>query len=763
MYTNHYYGKLFFIVFSILLSTITVRVNAQDIIPRPVSYKSADGSYVISAKTTIGYADKATREAAAYLAQELRPSTGLALKTRGKKSDINLLIDTNINADGYRLEVSSKGIFIVGGGYRGVVNGIQTLRQLLPAEAVSRSRHEGVKWEVASCTVYDEPRYDYRGLMLDVSRHFYTKEEVKRVLDFMALYKMNKFHWHLTDDQGWRIEIKRYPKLTESGAWRTHDGNDRECNRRAKAEDNADMEVPSDRGKTVDGEFRYGGFYTQDDIREVVEYARVRGIDVIPEIDMPGHMLAAISNYSGLSCSEKIGWGKVFSSPVCPGKDTAMEFCKNVYDEVTRLFPYGYVHIGGDEVEKIKWKSCPDCQKRMKDNGLKTEEELQSWFIHEMEAFINSKGKKMIGWNEIIEGGLSKTSTIMWWGSWVKDVPEVTTAHGNDLIFTPNSHFYLDYTQGADDIKKIYTFDTTAGLPADRQKHLLGVQGNIWCEQIPTIDRVFYMTSTRALAIAELGWSSSQPKNYYEFEQRLIKHLPRLRQMDVKYKIMPLEGFNSTNAFVGEGRYRIYTKDPSASIRYTADGSIPDASSSLLDGELRLDKSADITFRTFYADGSKGDITRASFVKDEFSPAVKAEPVRNGLTCRWYDFAGADVNKITEAKLNDTFVTPGVEIPAGAKGNIGLVTTGYIYLPMDDIYTFALTSDDGSVLKIDGNTIVDMNREQAPTTSAGEKALAKGYHRIEVRYFDHNGGRLSMTVRDSKGNVLNASELFYSE
>ena len=231
---------------------------------------------------------------------------------------------------------------------------------------------------------------------------------------------------------------------------------------------------------------------------------------------MPGHILAAEQNYPGISCFDEIGWG-TFSSPACPGKDSAMEFCKNVYEEIVELFPYEYIHIGGDEVEKANWKKCPDCQKRMKDNGLKTEEELQSWFIHEMERFLNSKGKKMIGWNEIIEGGLSKTSTIMWWGAWVKDAPLVTATHGNDIINTRNDVFYLDYNEGSDAMKNIYDSDTYCGLPEPLRKHILGLQGNIWCERIPTMNRLWYQAANRMLAIAELGWSAAEPKNYYEF------------------------------------------------------------------------------------------------------------------------------------------------------------------------------------------------------------------------------------------------------
>ncbi len=583
------------------------------------------------------------------------------------------------------------------------------------------------------------------------------------MLDVMALYKLNKFHWHLTDDQGWRIEIKKYPKLTENGAWRKHNNQDKECNRQADAMQNEDLRVPNDRQKMVGGEALYGGFYTQKDIREIVEYARVRGIDIIPEVDMPGHILAAEENYKGIACFDQTGWGEVFSSPACPGKDSAMEFCKNVYAEIVQLFPYEYVHIGGDEVDKKNWKKCPDCQKRMKDNGLKTEEELQSWFIHEMEKYLNSKGKKMIGWNEIIEGGLSETSTIMWWGSWVKDAPQVTTAHGNDLIYTPNSCFYLDYEEGAEAMKNIYNFDTTKDLDANQQTHVLGVQGNIWCEYIPTMNRMWYQTANRMLAIAELGWSAAEPKNYYEFEDRMISQLPRFAALGVRSKVLPLEGFSKVNAFVGEGRYHVTCKDPSVAIRYTIDGTIPTQSSTLLNGDLVLTDNAEINFAAFRKDGSRGDVVAAKFNKETYSPAVSANPSHNGLKAEWHEFPGIDCEKIAEAPLNVVYQIADVCIPDGAKGNIGLIENGYIYVPETGIYTFTLTSDDGSDLFIDGAKVVDMNKEQSPTTLVGQKALARGYHAIRVRYFDHNGGCLGLVVTNAKGEVMNPTEFYYSE
>jgi len=755
-------------LFSILLLLLCCSTNAeaQNIIPKPNTYKSYGDQYkfYLSRETSIGYANPSLKDAANYLAEILRPSTGFPVKVLSNKvGEITLEIEKSMPCGGYTLDILSEGVVISAADYRGIIAGIQSFRQLLPAEIESRQKVDGVEWEVPCCLIEDAPRFNYRGLELDVSRHFYTVKEIKELLDVMALYKLNKFHWHLTDDQGWRIEIKRYPKLTQNGAWRKYNIQDVECNRQADAMQNEDMRVPTDRQKIVNGETLYGGFYTQKEIKEIVEYARVRGIDIIPEVDMPGHILAAEENYKGIACFDQTGWGDVFSSPACPGKDSAMEFCKNVYAEIVNLFPYEYVHIGGDEVEKKNWKKCPDCQKRMKENGLKTEEELQSWFIHEMEKFLNSKGKKMIGWNEIIEGGLSETSTIMWWGSWVKDAPEVTTAHGNDLINTRNDIFYLDYNEGSDAMKNIYNYDATCNLPKNQQEHLLGVQGNIWCEYIPTMNRMWYQTANRMLAIAELGWSDVEPKNYYEFEDRMISQLPRFATLGVRSKILPIEGFSKVNAFVGEGRYHVTCKDPSVVIRYTTDGSIPSTNSTLLDGDLVVYDNADINFAAFRKDGSRGDVISAKFNKEEYSPAVKANIRRNGLVAEWHEFPGIDCDKITEAPINSIYEVSDVSIPEGVKGNIGLITEGFIYVPENAVYTFTLTSDDGSDLFIDGKNVVDMNKEQSPTTLVGQKALARGYHSIRVRYFDHNGGCLGMVVTNSRGEVMNPSELYYSE
>ena len=735
--------------------------NQFAVIPLPQEMTFEAGHFTLTSDTSIGYAEEELAPAANYLAELLRQATGYPMEVAQGEGSILLSASKTEGVEGaYSLKVSSKQIAITGRGYEGVIAGIQTLRQLLPVEIESREVISGKEWVVPATEVNDAPRYAWRGLMLDVSRHFYDKAEVMELLDLMSLYKMNKFHWHLTDDQGWRIEIKKYPLLTEKGAWRTFNNHDRGCMNTAKEQDNPDYEIPQERLRIEKRDTLYGGFYTQDDIREIVAYATQRGIDIIPEIDIPGHMLAGVSNYKGLSCSDQIGWGKVFSSPLCPGKESALTFCKNVYAELFDLFPYKYVHIGGDEVDKTNWKKCPDCQRRMRQNGLKTEAELQSWFNHQMEEFLNAHGKEMIGWDEIIEGGLSQTSTVMWWRSWSKDAPHRATAHGNKVIYTPNTAFYLDYQQDKNSVKTIYDFETNLeGMTPQQTDLIMGVQGNIWCEWIPSRERLLYMATPRMLAIAELGWSSKE-RDWANFQQRMIAHFDRLNTMEVNYRIPDLEGFYNRNSFIGEQVVEVSCIDPQAEIRYTTDGSIPTLESTLYTEPIRISETTEFTFRTFGKEGRKGDYVKTTFIKDSYSDATEVEGLEAGLQCAWYDYAGDLCEEITSAKLNGNYTIPTVEIPAEAHGNIGLVITGYINLQKDDIYTFKLTSDDGSILKIDSQMVVDNDGAHAPVQMICQKALKAGYHPIEIQYFDHNGGMLQMQVVDSEGNEISPKELF---
>ena len=742
---------------------VPLTIKEASILPIPVSLKQDTTCFVLPKSTTIGINDPQLKPAAEYLASILSPATGYSFKISEGQGNINLGIGTiEGTEDAYTLVSNPESVNITGNTYHGVIAGIQSLRQLFPAEIEADKKVSGMSWGIPSVQIQDAPRFGWRGLMLDVSRHFYSKEEVMEFLDLMALYKLNKFHWHLTDDQGWRLEIKKYPLLTEKGAWRKFNNHDHDCIKYAAEQDNPDYEIPTDKIQIVEGDTLYGGFYTQEDVKEVIAYAQVRGIDIIPELDMPGHMLAAVSNYDGISCFEETGWGSTFSSPVCPGKDSALEFCKNVYTELIELFPYEYVHIGGDEVEKTNWKKCPDCQARMKEHGLKTEEELQAWFIHEMEKFFNSKGKKMIGWDEIIEGGLSETATVMWWRSWAKLAPSQTTGQGNDLIFTPNAPFYLDYAQDKKSVLNIYHYDPMKEVPdADKQHLVKGVQGNIWCEWIPSRERMHYMAAPRMLAIAELGWSANDRKDWTDFQTRMADQFGRLNVMDIQYRIPDLEGFMKKNVFIGEKKVEITCLDPSASIHYTTDGSTPTLESPKYDGNLVLTETTELTLRVFRPTGKRSDIVKAYFEKTEYSPATTAAPSNPGLKATWYDFKGKTCAEIASAPVKKTYRVEDVTIPRDVRSYIiGLTYKGYINIPEDGIYSFLLSSDDGSMLYIDGKQVIDNDGLHAPGEVTGQAALKQGYHPIEVQYFDHGGGSINLKVCGNDGKEIPFTYLY---
>ena len=742
---------------------VPLTIKEASILPIPVSLKQDTTCFVLPKSTTIGINDPQLKPAAEYLASILSPATGYSFKISEGQGNINLGIGTiEGTEDAYTLVSNPESVNITGNTYHGVIAGIQSLRQLFPAEIEADKKVSGMSWGIPSVQIQDAPRFGWRGLMLDVSRHFYSKEEVMEFLDLMALYKLNKFHWHLTDDQGWRLEIKKYPLLTEKGAWRKFNNHDRDCIKYAAEQDNPDYEIPADKIQIIEGDTLYGGFYTQEDVKEVIAYAQVRGIDIIPELDMPGHMLAAVSNYDAVSCFEETGWGSTFSSPVCPGKDSALEFCKNVYTELIELFPYEYVHIGGDEVEKTNWKKCPDCQARMKEHGLKTEEELQAWFIHEMEKFFNSKGKKMIGWDEIIEGGLSETATVMWWRSWAKLAPSQTTGQGNDLIFTPNAPFYLDYAQDKKSVQNIYRYDPMKEVPdADKQHLVKGVQGNIWCEWIPSRERMHYMAAPRMLAIAELGWSANDRKDWTDFQARMADQFGRLNVMDIQYRIPDLEGFMKKNVFIGEKKVEITCLDPSASIHYTTDGSTPTLESPKYNGNLVLTETTDLTLRVFRPTGKRSDIVKAYFEKTEYIPATTAAPSNPGLKATWHDFKGKNCTEIASAPVKKTYRVEDVTIPRDVRSYIiGLTYKGYINIPEDGIYSFYLSSDDGSMLYIDGKQVIDNDGLHAPGEVTGQAALKQGYHPIEVQYFDHGGGSINLKVCGNDGKEIPFTYLY---
>ena len=745
------------IVSACVFSSCTPTVKQEiAILPTPVSLTEQSGSFVLKDGMKIGVSDQSLFPAVGYLQEILRNVISTSVEVTTDKDQVDMyfqLKDTGGKPGSYRLQSTPEYIRVEANDYSGIISAITTIRQLLPAAIEVQGEKQ--TYSIPVVQIEDVPRFEWRGFMLDASRHFWSKDEVKHVLDLMSLYKLNKFHWHLSDDQGWRIEIEKYPLLTEKGAWRKFNEQDRICMARAKEEDNTDFLIPEDKIRIVEGDTLYGGYYTHDDIKEIVAYATQRGIDVIPEIDMPGHFLAAISQYPELACDGLIGWGETFSSPVCPGKDATLEFCRNVFKEVFELFPYEYVHMGGDEVEKANWKKCPLCQKRIRTEKLGSVEELQAWFVRDMEKFFFANGKRLIGWDEVVADGLSSDAAITWWRSWAKDALPTATAQKQKVIACPNEHFYFDYAQDQNSVKKILAYDPCADerLSPEEKKYIWGVQANLWAEWIPTMKRIEYLIVPRMIALSEIAWAEPAAKpSLEEFYRQLVPQFKRMDVMRVNYRVPDLQGFYKVNAFIDETAVDLTCPLPGTEIRYTTDGSMPTKESALYDGALEVEETTDFAFRTFRPDGSPSDVVRTKYVKAPYAEAVTAPAaLQSGLKAVWHDFRGNLCADIEAAPVKGEYVVESVSIPEEVKGNIGLVLTGYLEVPADGIYTFALLSDDGSTLMLDGELLGDNDGAHSPVEIIVQKALKAGLHPIEVRYFDCNGGVLQMELVNEKG------------
>ncbi|GAB3454451.1 beta-N-acetylhexosaminidase [Streptomonospora sediminis] len=533
---------------------------AHTLVPRPAELSAGTyGGLVLNTSTRID-ADSAARGTEVWLRAELGAATGLPLsRGDGQSAQIRLSVDPSagLGAEGYRLIVDGEGALVVGHDAAGVFYGAQTLRQLLPPAAYRRapldaaaqaahgnraapgnqgahSAHSpaAAQWTLPSVRITDRPRFGWRGCMLDVARHFMPKHDVLRFIDLLALHKLNVLHLHLTDDQGWRVEIKRYPRLTEVGAWR------------------AESQVGAGRPPAFNGR-PHGGFYTQDDIREIVAYAAARHITVVPEVDIPGHSQAAIAAYPELGEGEPVGvarnWGII--EHVLNVGDATLEFYRGVFDEILELFPSTYVCVGGDECPKKQWRVSETAQQRIREEGLADEDELQSWFIRQFDTYLAERGRRLLGWDEILDGGLAPGATVMSWRGTEGGIAAAQAGH--DVVMCPTATSYLDYRQsdGDDEPIPVGTVLTTADvyaadpvpeeLAGEAAQRVLGAQANIWTEHLDTPRSVDYMAFPRLSAFAEAVWSAG-PRDHAEFEPRLEHHLGRLDALGVEYR--PLSG-----------------------------------------------------------------------------------------------------------------------------------------------------------------------------------------------------------------------------
>ncbi|MDL2223224.1 family 20 glycosylhydrolase [Bacteroidales bacterium OttesenSCG-928-M11] len=739
----------------LLLSSICTNILANDskpaLIPYPTSVEWTEGSYSLSNKTRIILTDRSLEEEIKFIKEVILQESGLSLPITSKNKEQSIItILTGGETDSYSLIVNPKNITIEASTKRSILLATQTLRQLIV--------HKDGEIIIPSVIINDKPEWEWRGMHLDVSRHFYDKNEVMRFLDLIARYKFNKFHWHLTDDQGWRVEIKKYPELTEVSAWREYNKHDLTLLRMAEKEHNTNYLLPEKRLREVNGTKQYGGYYTQEEIQEVVNYATSLGIDVLPEIDMPGHMSGAIASYPELSCFNSTGWGKVFSSPLCPGKDKTLDFCKDILREIFDLFPFEYIHLGADEVEKINWEKCPHCQERIIQEGLANEKELQSWFVKEMENFFIENDRKMVAWDEVTEGSISKTTTMMWWRPWARTALPIAFENGNKVILAPNSTNYFDFKQHANTLQDLYEANLIPSyVDSTKTDLILGVQANIWCEYIPSMEQVEYMAFPRILAFSETAWRKEERKEWNDFYQRMINHFPSLDKLGVNYRPLDLPGVFGVNAFVDNTEIVWNHPLKGIELRYTTDGTIPNNQSSLYTKPIEIDTTTHFMIRMFRPNGSAADIINTIYKKEKYRIGVYPEVSSPGLRCDWHEGIFNRVAEIEQSPIKETYKVEGITIPQGVNGKRGLIYTGYINIPKDEIYTFSLGSDDGSVLYINGETIIDNDGPHSPITIEGQVALAKGFHPIKLAYFDmNNGGFVKLQVFDCKGNEIEA-------
>lgn len=613
---------------------------------------------------------------AEFLSGYIRQATGYTPPVKGLKDGetakhaINLGLDADIaNKEGYVLTTTSEGIQINGQTENGVFYGCQTLRKSIPAEA------QGVDILLPAGSIKDEPRFTYRGMHLDVCRHFFPLEFIKEYIDLLALHNMNTFHWHLTDDQGWRIEIKKYPKLTEVGSKRN-------CTVVGKARSGKYDNIP------------YGGFYTQEQAKEIVKYAQERYITVIPEVDLPGHMLAALAAYPDMGCTGgpyKVSpdWG-IFEDVLCIGNEQSMQFLEDVMAEITEIFSSKLVHIGGDEAPRTRWAKCPKCQARIKAEGLKTdkqhtaEDRLQSYCMTRIEKFLNSKGRQIIGWDEILEGDVAPNATVMSWRGTSGGIKAAQMGH--DVIMTPNLYCYFDYLQTADSkdeplgiggyvpVEKVYSLDPTAALTEEQAKHILGAQANLWTEYIATTEHAEYMILPRMAALAEVQWTQPEKKDYADFTQRLPRLIKFYQRDSMNYAkhIFDIQAeYTTTQEEDGSGSGAIVatlrTID-NAPIYYTLDGTEPTTASEQYNGTgIVIRQSADLRAVAIRPEG-KSKVTEKSFYinKATFCPIEGTQPtpkyafkgatalvdgmsgIDNYATGEWIGFLDGDVTAVID-------------------------------------------------------------------------------------------------------------------
>ncbi len=707
-------GPVAFFTVLTCVSMMSADFAEPPIVPRPLRVDQVEGQFTVGRQTTVTCTsiDERFRALAPLAAEYIGAELGHvpAVVDAPVETQVIRLTDLSstygVGGEGYALRITPEAIDIQSASPAGAFYGVQTLRQMLMVADPPGT--------LPCVTIQDAPRYLWRGMLLDCCRHFMDVEFIKRYIDLLALHKMNVLHWHLTEDQGWRIAIERYPRLTDVGAWRGT------------------------------GDQRYGGFYSREDIRDVVAYAASRFITVVPEIEMPGHARAALAAYPELSCTGgphtvATEWG-VHDDVYCAGNDAVFTFLEGVLDEVIELFPSEYIHIGGDECPKTRWKACSRCQQRMQDAQLADEHELQSYFIKRIETYLTARGRRLIGWDEILEGGLAPNVIVQSWRGMGGAITAATAGHA--VIASPTSHCYLDYSHEQISLERAYAFDPTpAGIPRYQRRLVLGIEGNMWTERAPQ-DRVDHQVFPRLCALAEVAWSPDSRRSWPDFSKRMVKHYTRLDTLGVNYYIPPPACATSQRVFEKQLEVELVAPVPGARVHVTIDGTPATAQSPVYTPPLHLTSTSTVRARLIRQDGRASDELRIEFRKETQRAAIDVPGAALGW--RYAAYVGAwtavpDLTSLTAvasgvAHVCDDSKRPGEE-------NYALHFHGYIEVPDDGVYTFYLTSDDGSCMWLGDSLVVDNDGLHGMVTTHGQAILQKGKHPVRVVMFQAGGAQ----------------------
>jgi hexosaminidase len=740
---------LSWILFFVSTTACVAQPQSPALVPMPVSVQSDGTTSMLRGNLGIYVADHSLRPSAELLVESLTLIHGVesSIVNDPGSAFVRLVISPSTGkSEYYTLDAYDSGVTIAGDP-AGVFYGTQTFVQLISA---------GQQPQLTHARIEDYPRFGWRGMHLDVARHFRSVEFVKKYIDLMSRFKMNTFHWHLTEDQGWRIEIKAYPKLTEIGAWRK------------------ETIVAKNFNPYIGDGISHGGFYTQDEIREIVAYAAERHITVVPEIEMPGHALAALAAYPEFACTPgpfevATTWG-VFEDVFCPTENT-FEFLETVLDEVLNLFPSRYIHIGGDEVPKRRWRESDEAQAIMKREGLKDEDELQSWFIRRIEKFLNNRDRLLIGWDEILEGGLAPNAAVM---SWRGEAGGIEAAsHGHNVVMSPGFALYFDHYQaepskeplaigGFSPIEKVYAYDPIPeSLDPSRRHHVMGAQANMWTEYMKTADHVEYMAFPRMMALAERVWSPEHQRDFADFQRRVRPQYQMLDQFNVNYRIPDPIGFSPIQTLADEAVVQLEAAHFGGCLQYTLDGTDPSEDAychpsisqriPLMDGAMATVRVVSVT-----STGRRSDVRELEVKHLQMIPGLQRSGQTPGLDRKLYPVSISRCSALNPELTHQTSTIDVPALPEGVTGPYAQILTGYMEIPFDGVYTISLTSDDGSILWVDGLVEIDNDGLHSAATKSVRLAFEYGLHPIKICHFDAGGGAvLNLEVKNSQGQTVN--------